>query len=381
MGRSVRICIRTWISAAALVAGAVLLAASALAARPSGGWTLRIESPFSGPLDPAAAPWGFTLAASLTYATCLKLVNHRGGGGPQSARLVPEAAPFPRISRNGARYEFTVRPRFTRFSNGERVGPRSFARAFVRTANVSREGRRHVRDIVGANFVLEYGGTRISGVEVRGDRLVLRFARRPGLDLLARLALPYFCALPRDAPLERPLAPGAHLASAGPYYVSGWNAAGPVLRRNRYYRGARRGAGPARVVFTGRSSGASVAAGRSDWLPPRYPDDPAPTAPGVRRVPVPTMFVLMLASRPGQPFANARLRRAVAYGIDRPRIMSGRGIPGDGLVATRPPGYRRPPVYPARPTAVARPRARARARARPATRRQPTRRPSAGAQG
>jgi hypothetical protein len=344
----------------ALLVGGALLVASAFAARPSSGWTLRIESRFSGPVDPANAPWELELAGPITYATCLKLVNHRGGGGPRSTLLVPEAAPLPQISRDGRRYTFTVAPRFTRFSNGERVGPRSFARAFVRTANVSPGGRRYVRDLVGANFVLEYGGTRIQGVDVRGDRLVLRFVRHPGSDFLARLALPYFCALPRNAPLERRLR--SHLASAGPYYVSGWNAAGPVLRRNPYYRGRRRGAGPARVVFTGRSSAQSVVAGRSDWLPPRFPDDPAPAAPGVRRVPVPATFVLVLASRPGRPFANRRLRHAVAYGIDRASIMSGHGIPSDGLVTTRPPGYPRTSIYPARPTERSRARARELAR-------------------
>jgi hypothetical protein len=330
---------RTPLSTLALVAGAALLAASASSGQ--AGWTLRIEARFEGVVDPASDNW--TLTRQVTYATCLKLVNY--GSGARSSTLLPEAAPFPRISTDGRRYTFSVRPAFTRFSNGERVGPASFARALVRAARLDHlgvPGARFIEDVVGARRVMEYPQRTIRGVRTPGDRLVIHL-RQPASDFLARMALPYFCALPRGVPL-RLLTEGERIASAGPYYVARWTEAGPELRRNPHYRGPRT-RGPARVVFGARG----VRAGHSDWLPAAYEEEDRPLG-GARRhrIPLPYTTVLMFGTRPGEPFANRRLRLAAAHAVDRPRLVGRFGVPGDAIVAARPPGYGRVSVYPAR---------------------------------
>src|SRR3954469_3309305 len=58
----------------------------------------------------------------LEYATCLKLVNYPDANGPRASQLIPEAsAGFPKVSKDGKTYDFTVNAGFTKFSNGRPV--------------------------------------------------------------------------------------------------------------------------------------------------------------------------------------------------------------------------------------------------------------------
>ena len=57
-----------------------------------------------------------------------------------------------------------------------------------------------LRDIAGARDYLAGKAGEISGIAVSGDRLTFRLAR-PVPDLLHRLALPFFCVLPKGAPI------------------------------------------------------------------------------------------------------------------------------------------------------------------------------------
>ena len=53
----------------------------------------------------------------LEYATCLKLVNYPDANGPRASQLVPEAASgFPKVSKDGKTYDFTVDCRASRSS-------------------------------------------------------------------------------------------------------------------------------------------------------------------------------------------------------------------------------------------------------------------------
>ena len=133
--------------AALAAAFAVVLAAPALAAT---GGTLRYDLPDDVDFtDPALAY--YAPSWHVEYATCLKLLNYPDANGPRGSTLVPEAATsLPRISNGGRTYDFTVSAPWTRFSNGERVGPQSFAHAIERVLDprMQSPGAQFVSDVV-----------------------------------------------------------------------------------------------------------------------------------------------------------------------------------------------------------------------------------------
>ena len=77
----------------------------------------------------------------------------------------------------------------------------------------------------------------ISGIVARGNTLTIRLVA-PAPDLLTRLAVPFFCAVPIGTPFDPR---GVRLVpSAGPYYVASYTPRqGVVLRRNPNYHGSR----------------------------------------------------------------------------------------------------------------------------------------------
>ena len=330
-------CIRTWISLACFACGIGLLAASAMAASPR-EWTLRVEHAVDVDyVDPALAYYWFTW--QLEHATCLKLVSYDATG-----RLIPEASLWPRISPDGRTYTFEIRTGFTRFSTGKRVTARDFAASIRRLADERMGGpqtRAFASDIVRA--------------EASGSRLRLEL-RAPAGDLLARLAMPVFCVLPEGTPIDdKGIEPP--VPAAGPYFIADWVARGQlVLRRNPHYRGPRPRR-PDRIVITvGRSrqdAEENVANGLTDWLATtqtRRWNEPALKTRGVVQN---RLWYLFFDTRPGKPFANARLRQAVAFALDRWRIASPTasqlGLPTDQLVPVST-GIHRPPVFPLRRT-------------------------------
>jgi ABC-type oligopeptide transport system substrate-binding subunit len=81
--------------------------------------------------DPALAY--LNTSWEIEYATGLKLVNYPDAEAPRGSRIVPEAAAgLPRVSAGGTVYDFNVAAGFTKFSNGEAVTAKSFARALAR---------------------------------------------------------------------------------------------------------------------------------------------------------------------------------------------------------------------------------------------------------
>jgi ABC-type oligopeptide transport system substrate-binding subunit len=349
-----------------LLAGVSLLAASAFAARPASDWTLRVDLGLDiDYIDPALAYYLPTW--QIEYATCLKLVNHPDGGGPRSAELVGEAAPLPRISRDGRVYTFDVRPAFTRFSNGRRVGPGAFVRAFLRAAHrrMSSPAQPFIKDVVGAQAVIDGRAHSVSGIRVRGTQLRIELVERAP-DFLARLALPFFCAVPPSLPLN-PDGVSQPFPSAGPYVIRRWEIRREiVLERNPHYRGPRPRNAP-RVVYTIGEPNARqyerVKSGRTDWIRPagEHARDRA-----VASSPLPRTDFLSFDTRPGQPFAEQRLRKAVALVVHRAGIARIGGTwtarPVDHLLPPTVPGYRNARIYPLRGNARAIERARGLAR-------------------
>ena len=166
-------------------------------------------------------------------ATCLSLYEYRGG------RLAPFAASGRAARRsNGRVWNFRVRRGFA-FSppSSERVDAGTFAATIERStapAFSRSEAAKALADVVGMHAYRRGLTTHLAGLKAAGDRLTIRL-KRPVANLDARLAAPYFCAVPKDTPaistgLQDPI------PSAGPYYVAGVSGgAFEVLRRNPYY--------------------------------------------------------------------------------------------------------------------------------------------------
>jgi len=179
-------------------------------------------------------------------ATCLSLYEYHRG------RLAPYAASGPAVRRSKRRvWTFRVRPGFA-FSppSHERVDAGTFAATIERStapAFLHSEAARALADVVGMHAYRRGLTTHLAGVEATGARLTIRL-NRPAANLGARLAAPYFCAVPKDTPAV-PTGLQDPIPSAGPYYVAGLSGgAFAVLRRNPNYPLPNR-AGFAAIVY------------------------------------------------------------------------------------------------------------------------------------
>src|SRR5438067_10083986 len=170
----------------------------------------------------------------LEWATCLKLFNYPDANGAKGQQLTPEAAAgFPKVSNNGKTYDFTVNAGFTKFSNGQPVTDANFKAAIDRDADPKMQSPAvpFFSDIVGADK------SPVSGVKVKGNHLVFTLTKASP-DFLARMAMPFFCAVPTNLAHDPNgvLAP----ASAGPYYISDRVPNKSItIKKNPFYKGKR----------------------------------------------------------------------------------------------------------------------------------------------
>jgi ABC-type oligopeptide transport system substrate-binding subunit len=245
---------RISISLALLTAGTALLVAAGLGHSAGGagearkGGTLRLAS-FEdvGQLDTALgyAPIPF----AISFATCAKLFNHPDEAGAAGARVIPEVVQSYTLSRDRRTYDFELRRTF-RFHTGVRVTAQSFAAAFNRNAHPAQKATAatgYMREIEGAQAMIDGNAQSISGVRVLGRyRLQIRLTKPLG-DFPQRLTLPFFCPVPPDTPVD---SRGVDPAGSGPYYVAEHVVnQRVVLKRNPFYRG-NRPANADQVVWT-----------------------------------------------------------------------------------------------------------------------------------
>jgi ABC-type transport system substrate-binding protein len=282
---------------------------------------------------------------------------------------------MPAISAGGRTYTFTVRPGF-RFSppSNEQVTAATFKHAIERALNPRMQApyARLLGDVVGAQAYVAGKARHISGIVARGRSLTIRLVHAVG-DLPARLSMPTFCAVPLDAPADPKGV--SNLPAAGPYYVASHTpGAQIVLKRNPNYRGER----PHRLAELDYMIGVGqqqafreVLSGKADYaadgIPPeetaharaRYgPGSPPARAGRQQYFTNPLLTVRYLLLNPDRPlFADARLRRAVNYAIDRRALVAelrrlfGSGLSGGGRSTDQylPPGmagYSATPLYP-----------------------------------
>jgi peptide/nickel transport system substrate-binding protein len=320
--------------------------------------------------DPARYP-----DRQINYATCARLLNYPDASGPAGTRLVPEVAEsLPALSADGKTFTFTIRDGFA-FSPPLREGvtAQTFKYAIERSLHPTMGvAGAYVTDIVGQAAYQAGKAAHISGVVADGDKLSITLVE-PAPDFLARIAMPFFCAVPLNTPID-PNGVRA-IPSAGPYYIA---AHVPnqriVLKRNPNYHGSR----PQRlreihytIGVAPSKSVADVEAGRSDYIadgyiPPdrdvearlaaRYGPASAAARNGKQRYFVnPTLALAFLALNTSRPlFSSARLRKAVNYAIDR-RALAWQGnlvtgpfpaIPTDQYLPPTMPGASRTALYP-----------------------------------
>ena len=161
-------------------------------------------------------------------------MNYPDANGAKGSQLVPEAATgFPKVSNSGKTYDFTVNAGFTKFSNGQAVTAASFKAAIDRDADPKMQSPSvpFFSDIVGSDK------SPVSGVKVKGSHLIINLTKAAP-DFLARMAMPFFCAVPTN--LQRD--PNGVLAppSAGPYYIASRTPNKSItIKKNPYYKGKR----------------------------------------------------------------------------------------------------------------------------------------------
>src|SRR6185312_2688891 len=266
----------------------------------------------------------------IEYATCLKLMNYPDANGPKSAQLIPEAAAgFPKISSGGKVYDFNVQASFTKFSNGQAVTAANFKAAFDRDADPKMQSPAlpFFSDVVGSDK------SPVSGVQVKGSHLVINLTKSAP-DFLARVAMPFFCAIPTNLPHDPNgvLAP----ASAGPYYIADRVPNKSItIKKNPYYKGKRPHNLNQIVYNIGNSLAATylrVQQGSTDYAAQGIP--PASYAEAAQKYGVnkgqfwvkPQLGVTYLAFNHDRPLfkgANgSALAKAINYAIDRKAMLA-----------------------------------------------------------
>ena len=241
---------RLWLSVAGLAIGAGLLAAAGFASptrssAPStsssgfkAGGTLHINISASDVdyIDPQLSY--YVPGWALLYVTCRQLLNYPDKAAPAGTRLFPDGAvAFPKVSRGGRQYTFTVR-KGMKFSDGKAITAKNYKAAIERAANpkLGSPAVPFMEDISGWTKANTSGG-HVSGVIAKGNKLIIRLIA-PHADFLSRSAMMFFCPVPTNLPI---VASGVNsFPGSGPYYVASRTPNRTiVLKKNKFYKGPR----------------------------------------------------------------------------------------------------------------------------------------------
>ena len=365
---------RRWFSALSVSVGLGLLVSAyvtATATPATGERVLRlnVNSTDIRFLDPALNYdfYGWRLEA----ATCAMLMGYPDKRGPASARLYAEVSRgFPRVTNGGRMYTFTIRNGF-RFSDGTPVTAASYARAFERALSPKMQSpaASFLGDVVGASAMLAGKAKTVAGVKASGNTLTVRLTK-PAPDFLSRIAMPFFCAVPANLPIN---AEGVNvLPGAGPYYVSSKEVNKRiVLRKNPHYGGSRAQRWDVITVDVGMAEQTSylqVRNGEVDLdlygLPAAAHTELTKTY-GINKSRYfvnPSNSIAYLALNTSRGFfKDVKARQAVAFAVNRPALTNlgglNAGTPNEQVLPPGIPGYRNANIYPVDRPNVARAKA------------------------
>jgi YVTN family beta-propeller protein len=302
-------------------------------------------------------------------ATCAMLL--RFSPAPASGQLVPEvASSLPSLSADRRTYTYTIRSGF-RFSppSTQSVTAATFKYSIERSLRMNGDALTLLSDIVGARAFNANKTPHVAGIRAQGNTLTIRLTRVSG-SFPSRLAMPFFCAVPIGTPPDSKGLPA--IPSAGPYYVASYQPNRQlILKRNPNYRGPR----PHRLneidvalnlgerdavkdVETGRGDYVAVSYWRpsgseSGRLAARYGPASALGRAGKQRYFVtPWLGIVYYALNTSRPlFANARMRQAVNFAIDRPALANAQqtnflALPADQYLPPGMLGFEEAHIYP-----------------------------------
>jgi ABC-type transport system substrate-binding protein len=355
---------RIWSSIALAAVGAGLLLAAGFASPAEGGseasdrnaargGTLRVDltSDFDY-IDTSLAY--FSHSWQLLNATQLKMLGFPDKEGAAGSRMVPHAAAgFPKVSRDGKTYTFTIKQGF-KFSDGSAVTSASFRAAIARALNPRMQSP-------ASSFLDD-----VASYRTPNSRTLVVRLKVVAPDFLARMTMPFFSAIPANRPIV-PEGVGAPLVSAGPYYVREWKKNDSALAvRNPNWNNARapyKALGrPALVNQIVWKAGVTPAASRlrvenndTDLgyaAPAQYSEIAQRYGINKGRFFVrKNMVFWYLALNNNSPLFrnNVRLRQAVNHAIDRPQMVRQHGYLGGGrtdqVLPPGMPGFRDANIY------------------------------------
>jgi peptide/nickel transport system substrate-binding protein len=299
---------------------------------------------------------------TLLFATCANLMSYPDKGGSAGSRLVPEVSQgFPRVSKDGKTYTFTIRKGF-RFNTGQPVTAGSYARAIERVLNkkMASPAAGFIADIVGAEAVQAGKRVRPSGVIAKGNTLTIKLTA-PSADLVARLAMRFFCAVPEDLEIDPK---GVKLPPmAGPFYFAAREPGRSVtLQRNPYYGGNRTPRVDTIQVTVNtdiQTSLLQVRSGQADLdaagVPPQSNAQLSKEF-GINRgrffihTALAVNYIALNTTR--GMLKDPRVRQALNYAVDRTIVTNAAGFragkPTDQVIPPGIAGYRDASIYPTR---------------------------------
>ncbi len=326
------------------VSGRLWVTTSIAASRHVGG-TIRLLGQDPGSIDPVyyGNPWTLWLLNDSYDA----LVGYRHANGAESTDLVPDlAAGVPSPTNGGRTYTFRLRSGI-RWSTGAPVTVDDVQRGIERLIASGFSGLS--QEIAGAASC-SLKRCALPGVAVdRTAATVTITLNRPSGEFLDQLALAV------AAPAATPL--GDHgrspIPATGPYRIASDNGRVVVLGRNRYFHEWSAAAQPAgfpdriewRVDPHGddtKAATAAVAQGQADWADARGADTLAQLQSrfGARLyvTPTETSHGIALNTRVA-PFDDVRVRRALAYAVDRQAVADAWFTPALPTCQVLPPNF------------------------------------------
>ena len=343
---------KLWLSIIAVMIGAGLLVAAATAAptktqsstaasasQAKKGGTFVVE--FSTDVDYTDPALDYLSTGwEMMYATACKLFNYPDKDSPAGSQLVPEvAAGQPVVSKDGKSYTFKLKSTY-KFSDGTKVTAQSFVDAFNRNANpkLQSPSTPFMDVIAGSQAVIDGKASTISGLKATNATTLVVSLTRPAPDLLSRLAMPFFQAIPKS--LATNYDPNGVLtySSCGPYYFSARTPNKSItLKRNPNYKGGR----PANVDTIQVNIGNSLEviqqntdSGKTDYAAGGVP--PAAYAQLAQKYGVnkgrlfvkPQLGTSYLAFNHDRPLFknNPGLKKAVNWAIDRQALLQQGGF-------------------------------------------------------
>jgi peptide/nickel transport system substrate-binding protein len=317
------------------------------------GGTLRIDQVNDWDyVDPALAY--FTHSWQLETSVQLRLLSFPDVDGPAGTRMRPEAAAgFPKVSKDGKTYTFTVKKGF-RFSDGKAVTAANFKTAFDRALDPKMQSP-------ASSFLDD-----VQSYAAKGNTFTVKL-KVVAPDFLARITMPFFSAVPTNlAHVAEGV--GAPLVSAGPYYLKSWtpNRSAEIVR-NPYWNNAKepwkslkRPANVDRMVVTnGTPLDATLLRLKRNEVdlgavPPAAASDLSKEF-GINKgrffIRKQTVFWYLGLNNDSALFKNnPKLRQAVNFAIDRPQMVRQHGFLGGGrtdqILPPGMPGYKDGKVYP-----------------------------------